>query len=96
VDRYVVESIIGSGGTATVYRVAHRDLGTVHALKVLTLLSPSIRRRTLQEGRVQASMQHRNIVAVYDVLEIGDAPGLLMSSWRALRSRSHSSAITSR
>jgi serine/threonine-protein kinase len=78
VDRYVVESIIGSGGTATVYRVAHRDLGTVHALKVLTLLSPSIRRRTLQEGRVQASMQHRNIVAVYDVLEIGDAPGLLM------------------
>jgi tRNA A-37 threonylcarbamoyl transferase component Bud32 len=78
VDRYVVESIIGTGGTATVYKVRHRELGTNYALKVLSLVSPSIRRRTLQEGRVQATLKHPNIVGVYDVLEIGDAPGLLM------------------
>jgi serine/threonine protein kinase len=78
VDRYVVEAIIGAGGTATVYKVRHRELDTAYALKVLSLLSPSIRRRTLQEGKVQASLKHPNIVAVYDVLEIADAPGLLM------------------
>ena len=33
--RYVVESVLGSGGMAVVYKVTHRDLGTPLALKVL-------------------------------------------------------------
>lgn len=78
VDRYVVEATLGIGGTAAVYRVRHRDLGTTYALKVLTVVSPSIRRRTLLEGRLQARIEHDNVVGVYDVLDVDGSPGLLM------------------
>ena len=78
VDRYTVESVIGTGGTAVVYRVKHSSLGTVHALKVLSVTSDAIRQRMLQEGRVQASLDHQNIVSVTDVLEVDGQPGLLM------------------
>jgi len=78
VDRYVVEELLGAGGTAMVYRVRHRQLGTSHALKVLTISSSAIRERMLREGRVQATLNHVNVVAVTDVVDIDGAPGLLM------------------
>jgi len=78
VERYVVEAMLGQGGMATVYRVRHTQLGTRHALKILSLPSASIRERLLQEGRVQATLHHPNIVAVTDVIDISGAPGLLM------------------
>jgi serine/threonine-protein kinase len=78
IDRYTVDSIIGSGGTAVVYLVRHNQLGSAHALKVLSLSSGAIRERLLREGRVQAALQHANIVTVTDVLDIGGSPGLLM------------------
>lgn len=63
---------------AVVYRVRHASLGSLHALKVLTVAMPSVRERLLQEGRAQASMRHPNTVAVTDVIEVGGAPGLIM------------------
>jgi serine/threonine-protein kinase len=78
IDRYVVERVIGEGGMATVLLVRHSALGSVHALKVLTLSPGSIRERLWQEGRVQAALSHPNIVAVTDVIEIGGSPGLIM------------------
>ncbi len=78
IDRYTVVEHIGRGGMAEVYRVRHNTLGTDHALKVLSLNVPSIRERLIQEGRVQAQLQHPNIVAVTDVLDVQGSPGLLM------------------
>jgi eukaryotic-like serine/threonine-protein kinase len=78
VDRYTVVDKIGRGGMAEVYRVRHNTLGTDHALKVLSLNIPSIRERLIQEGRVQALLQHPHIVAVTDVLDVQGSPGLLM------------------
>ncbi len=78
VERYVVEAELGTGGMAVVYRVRHRTLGTVHALKVLTLRNPMLRERLVQEGRIQARLRHPNVVQVTDVLDIRGAPGLLM------------------
>jgi len=78
IERYEVVEVLGVGATAIVYKVRHVKLGTLHALKVLTLFSPSIQRRMLQEGRVQAGLQHKNVVSVYDVLDVNGAPGLLM------------------
>jgi serine/threonine protein kinase len=78
VDRYTVEAVLGEGGMAIVYRVRHNVLGTVHALKVLTMSSRPIRERLRQEGQFQAKLQHPNIVAVTDVIDLGGAPGLIM------------------
>lgn len=78
VERYTVEAPLGEGGMAQVYRVRHGQLGTLHALKVLTLGHSSIRERFLHEGRVQATLHHPNVVAVTDVLEVDGAPALLL------------------
>ena len=78
VERYRVESVLGQGGTARVYRVRHTTLETVHALKVLTLDHPEIRARLIAEGKAQAKLAHDNIVPVRDVLDHDGAPALLM------------------
>jgi len=78
VDRYTVEGEIASGGMAEVYRVRHQQLGSVHALKVLVLRTKDIKRRLLQEGRVQAGLNHPNAIMVTDVVEVEGHPGLVM------------------
>lgn len=78
VDRYDVLSKLGQGGMAVVYKVRHRQLGTLHALKVLTISTPSVRKRLLLEGRAQATLRHPNIVPVTDVIDVNGQPGLVM------------------
>lgn len=78
VDRYTLVEKIGEGGMAVVFRVEHATLGTPHALKVLTMGGRQVKDRLVQEGRVQATLQHPHIVSVTDVLDIDGAPGLLM------------------
>ena len=78
VERYRVEGELGRGGMATVYRVRHVTLGTVHALKLLHITHPVIRQRMLTEGQAQARLRHPNIVAVTDVLDVAGQPALLM------------------
>ena len=77
-ERYRVEAEVGCGGMATVYRVRHTQLGSTHALKVLDVQHPAVRRRLLAEGRIQASLRHANIVSVTDVIEVNGQPGLVM------------------
>jgi serine/threonine protein kinase len=77
-DRYVIEKVIGRGGMSTVYRARHERLRSLHAIKVLQINVPAVRRRLLLEGRVQASLKHPNIVAVTDVIERGDNLALVM------------------
>jgi serine/threonine-protein kinase len=72
VDKYVVEALLGEGGMASVYRVRHQALGSAHALKLLKVDSAEIRQRLQGEGRIQASLRHPNIVAVTDVLVVGN------------------------
>ena len=75
----MVQRVLGAGGTAVVYLVLHKTLETRHALKVLSISSQSIRKRLVTEGRVQAMLEHPNIVSVSDVIKVGrDYPGLLM------------------
>ncbi len=78
VDRYTVLSRIGEGGIAVVYKVRHNGLGSLHALKVLSLPLLSVRERLVQEGQLQASLRHENIVAVTDIIDVEGAPGLVM------------------
>lgn len=78
VERYEVEKLLGLGGMASVYRVRHIHLHTLHALKVLEVGGGRAEARLLTEGRIQAGMRHPNIVTVTDVLEVQGRPALLM------------------
>ena len=78
VGRHRVELVLGEGGAATVYRVRHTVLGTLHALKVLHVVHPDLRERLLEEGRIQARLRHPHILSVHDVLTVSESPALLM------------------
>jgi len=67
---YEVLSVVGAGGMAEVYRARDSRLGREIALKVVNELlasSPDLVRRFEQEARIAGSLNHPNIVAVYDV-----------------------------
>ncbi len=74
---YRVESFISRGGMAVVYRAHDRRLGRRVALK---LLAPELsqderfQQRFLRESRLAASLDHPNIIPIY---EAGEASGLL-------------------
>lgn len=75
---YRVEAALGEGGQAAVWRVRHQTLDSLAALKVLRVATESLERRLIQEGRVQASLRHPNIVSVLDVVHLDGAVGLLL------------------
>ena len=78
VEKYVVDSLLGEGGMAAVYKVRHTTLDTLHALKVLTLSGKGLTERLVDEGKVQATLRHPNVVRVVDVVEVDGQPGLVM------------------
>ena len=79
---YRLDEIIGRGGMAIVYRAYDERLGRNAALKVLTpRLAPddAFRRRFVREYRIAASVDHPNIIPIF---EAGDAGGLLFIAMR--------------
>jgi serine/threonine protein kinase len=79
--RYRVQSVLGQGGMATVYRVTDSRLGVTRALKVLApafAARPNLRRRFEAEARAMAVLSHPNILAVYDVDEDGPSVYIVM------------------
>ncbi len=77
-QRYTIERTLGAGGMAVVYLARHNQIGSLHAIKVLSMHGPAIRERLLQEGRVQAGLRHPNIVTVTDLVEVDGAPALVL------------------
>src|SRR5918992_216306 len=75
--RYRVQSTLGAGGMAVVYRAEDAVLGRTVALKTLHRRyaeMPSFRRRFRQEARAMACLDHENIVKVYDISQDGEVP----------------------
>ncbi|MEE2904068.1 MAG: protein kinase [Myxococcota bacterium] len=78
IDRYRIEGSVGEGGMAIVYRARHRELGSVHAIKQVKVLSEIVKQRLIQEGRLQSSFTHPNVLSVTDLVTIEDTPALVM------------------
>ncbi|HYB02612.1 MAG TPA: protein kinase [Ktedonobacteraceae bacterium] len=68
-DRYELQSIIGSGGMASIYRARDLQLDRFVAVKVLHEVysaDPQFVKRFVREARTALSLKHPNIVRVYD------------------------------
>jgi serine/threonine protein kinase len=78
---YVIETCIGQGAMAHVYRVRHRVLNKPLALKVLApdrISNREARQRFLSEARASAAIQHPNVVVVADAGVVENIPYLAM------------------
>jgi serine/threonine-protein kinase len=80
IEKYRIETLLGIGGTAVVFRARHRN-GNRVALKVLHAeqsLDPHIRERFLREGYVANKIGHRGAVRVLDDDVTEDGTALLV------------------
>ena len=81
-DRFTFEAVIGRSRNATVIRVSNQRLQRLEVLKLLSdwsLADPDYAVRFIQEARLAASLDHPNIVKVFD---FADTEGLL---WYTMR-----------
>jgi serine/threonine protein kinase len=79
---YRLEELIGRGGMSAVYRAEHVHLGKKVALKILSAAlaqDEDFRERFLRESRVAASIDHPNVIPIFDA---GDAGGRLYIAMR--------------
>jgi predicted Ser/Thr protein kinase len=70
---YTIESRLGRGGMGTVYLATHARLGRKVALKVIApelAEDEDFRARFLRESQLVASLDHPNVVPIYDADEI--------------------------
>src|ERR1700712_4180527 len=91
--RYRAEAVIGRGGMGTVWLCRDETLGRHVAVKQVGLLpgeSGTESARAFREARSSAGLSHRNVVAVYDVV---DEDGHIWLVMEHVRGRSLSQVI---
>ena len=79
---YRIEALLGRGGMSVVYRAENVRLGNKVALKLLAESladDESFRERFVRESRTAATLNHPNIVTIYDA---GDREGVLYIAMR--------------
>jgi serine/threonine protein kinase len=79
---YLLRGVVGRGGMSVVYQAENPRLGSVVALKVLApelATNDVFRARFLEESRIAASLNHPNVIPIYD---IGPSGGLLYIAMR--------------
>jgi serine/threonine protein kinase/CHASE2 domain-containing sensor protein len=79
---YRIEEVVGRGGMGVVYRATQLALERPVAIKLITperSQDPTFRERFKTESRIAASIEHANIIPVY---EAGDDDGLLFIAMR--------------
>ena len=84
---YRLRSVLGRGGMSVVFEAENPRLGSVVALKVLApelAADDLFRARFLQESRIAASLNHPNVIPIYDA---GPSDGLLYIAMRYVAGR---------
>ncbi len=95
-DRYRFETLLGRGGSATVYTVTNLRLDRLEALKVLQESqqgNAEFADRFANEAKVAASLDHPSIVKVYDY---GDPDGICWYSMQLVDGPTLSTELRSR
>jgi len=79
---YQMRAVLGRGGMSVVYQAENLRLGNVIALKVLApelAANDVFRARFLEESRIAASLNHPNVIPIYDM---GSSDDLLYIAMR--------------
>jgi Tol biopolymer transport system component len=78
---YTIVDQLGAGGMGEVYRARDNRLRREVAVKVLPQSlheDPSLRSRFEREAQALAALNHPNIAAIYDVIDVADHPAIVM------------------
>ncbi len=92
--KYVLVRLLGAGGMGEVYLARVEGVGGFSrevAIKIVppsAIRSPKAIERFLREGRLLASLSHRNIIGVFDLDTADDQPFLVMEYLRGVDLRS--------
>lgn len=81
VGPYTIDSPVGQGGMAVVYKAHHARLDRYVAIKIMHesfLQDDDFRERFAREARIVARLEHPNIVPIYDYNEYNNVPYLVM------------------
>src|SRR2546425_2203712 len=72
-DRYVIHEVLGTGGSASVWKASdkqlNRDVALKRLLKHSVITSPEEISALLTEAQKNAQLVHTNIVQVYDIIQ---------------------------
>ena len=93
---YRLRDELGRGGMGVVYRAEHMHLGRIVALKVLVpdlSSNEDFRARFLRESRLAATLDHPNVVTVYDA---GDIDGSLYLAMQLIQGEDLSDMLARR
>ena len=102
--RYRLGAVVGRGGMGRVWQARDELLGRDVAIKELTWLAhfsaqeqQAARRRAVREAQAAARLNHRNVVQVFDILEDGGCPWIVMEllAARSLRDFIHEEGVLS-
>jgi hypothetical protein len=96
IGKYQVQGIIGRGGMGVVYKATDPHLDRLVAIKMMTVgfaEDPELLKRFYREAQSTGSLQHPNIVTVYDLGDQDGSPYLVMEY---LEGESLESIISSR
>lgn len=80
VGSYRLVDFLGAGGMGEVYRGIDTRLGRVVAIKVLSTSGQggTLLERFKNEARIQSTLRHPNVVTLFDFLELGGQPCIVM------------------
>src|SRR5262245_24912943 len=69
IDRYRIEAQLSQGALGVLYKARDTQLGRVVAIKVFStkLIAAERRQQFVQEARAASTLNHPNIVSVFDV-----------------------------
>ncbi|HYM75018.1 MAG TPA: protein kinase [Candidatus Dormibacteraeota bacterium] len=78
IGKYEVVSVIGRGGMGVVYKARDPQLDRLVAIKMIVGATPGLLKRFDVEARSTGSLQHQNIVTIYDFGDQDGSPYLVM------------------
>jgi serine/threonine protein kinase len=96
IGKYEVTGVVGRGGMGTVYKATDSRIGRPVAIKILSGAyddDPELLARFYREAKSTGSLQHQNIVTVY---ELGDQDGIPYLVMEYLEGQSLDSLLSSK